>query len=318
MSRGGNTTARRLCAIATACWWIVAPAPTAAQPATPVRLRIEVPSTADHTPQPSYLYLPADFSASSAPMPLAVKLHTWSFDLEQRDTTVESEANARGWLLLAPNFRGRNDNPAACGSKLAQQDILDAVAWVRAHYPVDGHRIYLLGRSGGGFLTMMMAARHPATWAAASAWVGISDMRAWYNEHAGDDYGRMMRACYGGSPGDNENLTAVYGERSPLTYLESASPVPLDLAAGRSDSVVAFTHSLRAFQALAPGVVSDAEIAALARSGPGLGAPAPADTASDVLFGRRIFLRRTAGASRVTIFEGGHEWLASAAMAWLS
>jgi dipeptidyl aminopeptidase/acylaminoacyl peptidase len=297
---------------------MASPSPAFAQSASPAPRRIEVPSSADGTLQPALLYLPVSAASSSAPMPLVVKLHTWSFDLEQRDTTVESEANARGWLLLAPNFRGKNDNPAACGSALAQQDVLDAVAWVRGHYPVDARRIYLLGRSGGGYLTMLMAARHPAPWAAASAWVGISDMRTWYDEHAGDDYGRMMRACYGGAPGAGDSLAALYRARSPLAYLAPTGPVPLDLAAGRSDSVVAFTHTLRAFQALAPGVVSEAEFAALVRPGPGLGAPAPGDTASDVLFGRRIFLRRAAGASRVTIFDGGHEWLASAAMAWLS
>lgn len=287
----------------------------ATAPSAPGRHRIEVRSSADSTLQPAYLSLPPQ---QRPPAPLAVLLHTWSFDLEQRDSTVEAEARARGWILLAPNFRGRNDHPQACGSPVAQQDILDAVAWTRSHYQVDGRRIYVLGLSGGGYMTMLMAARHPDVWAAASAWVGISDLRDWYNAHSDDRYGEMMRACFGGGPADSDRTATEFRARSPLTHLTSRHRVPMDLAAGRYDSTVAASHTLRAFQALAPGVVTDADIDALVRQGPGLPRPAAADTANDPVLGRRIFLRRVAGASRVTIFDGGHEWVPRAAIAWLA
>jgi hypothetical protein len=92
----------------------------------------------------------------------------------------------------------------------------------------------------------------------------------------------------------------------------------MDLAAGRSDSIVSVSHTLRAFQALAPGLITDAEVDALIRPGPGLARPTLADTTSDPLVGRRIFLRRVAGPFRLTIFDGGHEWMPRAAMAWLA
>lgn len=284
-------------------------------PSTPGRHRFEVRSSADGSLQPSYVYLPTE---RGAPAPLAVLLHTWSFDLEQRDSTVEAEAERRGWILLAPNFRGRNDHPQACGSPAAQQDILDAVAWVRSHYSVDNRRIYLLGLSGGGYMTMLMAARHQDLWAAASAWVGISDLTAWYTSHSEDRYGEMMRACFGGSPTASDSTAREFQARSPVTHLSSRNRVPMDLAAGRSDSVVAASHTLRAFQLIAPGVVADADIDMLMADSPGLPAPAPADTTSDPLLGRRIFLRRVSGPSRVTIFEGGHEWVPRAAIDWLA
>lgn len=285
-------------------------------PKVPGRYRIDVRSTADSTLQPSYLYVP---ERKTAPAPLAVMLHTWSYDLEQRDTTVEHEAAKRGWLLLAPNFRGRNDHPGACGSPAAQQDILDAVTWVRSHYAVDGRRIYLLGLSGGGYMTMLMASRHPEPWAAASAWVGISDLNAWYTTHAGDRYGEMMRSCFGDAPGPGNAVEAEMRTRSPVTSLHRKVAVPMDLAAGRFDSTVAPSHTLRAFQLIAPGAVSDAEIEALLAPGTGLPKPSPVDTARDATFaGRRIYLRRRAGPHRLTIFEGGHEWLPSASVAWLA
>jgi len=282
---------------------------------SPGRHRIEVRSSADLSLQPSYVYLP---TRRAEPAPLAVLLHTWSNTLEQRDSTVEAEAEARGWILLAPDFRGRNDHPEACGSSVAQQDILDAVEWVRRHYAVDHRRIYLLGMSGGGFMTMLVAARHPDPWAAASAWVGISNLRDWYAAHSTDRYGEMMRGCFGGSPATSDHIDRAFQGRSPVTHLRARQRVPMDLAAGRSDSIVSVSHTLRAFQALAPGLITDAEVDALIRPGPGLARPTLADTTSDPLVGRRIFLRRVAGPSRLTIFDGGHEWMPHAAMAWLA
>ncbi len=289
----------------------------AVAPMNPGRHRVEILSSADGSMQPSYITVPEPRPAPER-APLVVVLHTWSFDVDQRQPELEAEAAARGWLLLAPNFRGRNDHPEACGSPLAQQDILDAVAWVRSRYPVDDRRIYVLGLSGGGFMTMLMAARRPDLWAAASAWVGISDLGDWYSAHREGDFGRMIRSCFGGTPDGNRAIANEMAARSPLRYISPRLKVPLDLAAGRSDTVVSIRHSLRAMQALAPHAVRDDEIALLLGSGPGLTRPAPSDTAADPLLGRRIFLRRQAGSSRITIFDGGHEWMARAAVAWLA
>lgn len=167
-------------------------------------------------------------------------------------------------------------------------------------------------------MTMLMAARQPGPWAAASAWVGISDLHEWYQAHSGDNYGEMMRGCFGGAPSDNDSIGGEYRARSPVTYLSPQLQVPMDLAAGRFDSTVAVSHTLRAFQLLAPGVIESEEINAMMGPGAGPSAPTAADTARDPAFGRRIFLRRTAGRHRVTIFEGGHEWLPHAAIAWLA
>ena len=190
---------------------------------------------------------------------------------------------------------------------MAQQDVVDAVAWVRSRYAIDERRIYVLGLSGGGFMTMLMTARHPDLWAAASAWVGIGDLGEWYAAHRDDTFGRMMRGCFGGAPADNDGAAAEARARSPIRYLNHRLRVPLDLAAGRYDSTVSITHSLRAMQAVAPTAVTDTEIALLTSAASGLLGPAPSDTASDALLARRIFLRRTVGKFRVTIFDGGHE-----------
>lgn len=276
------------------------------------RHRVEIRSTADGSLQPLWVRVPPALPYKATRHPLLVLLHTWSYDLDQDFPAVEAEAAARGWLFVQPNFRGRNDRPEACGSSLAQQDILDAVEWVKGHYPVDETRVYLLGFSGGAYMTMLMVSRHPEPWAAASAWGGISDLTQWYREHRGDDYGRMLRACLGGDPLGSAKSAAEASARSPLTYLSASLRVPLDLAAGIGDSDVAPQHTLRAFRSLAPSALSDKELRrALAK-------PRGSAVQQDAVFGRGVFFRRVAGQSRVTIFDGTHELIPWAAMIWLA
>jgi len=167
---------------------------------TSERTRVLITSTADGTDQPCYLTLPTEIENSPEPTPLVVLLHPWSFGLEHRQETFEAEAIRRGWILLVPDFRGTNDHPDACGSLKAQQDILDAVTWTKTQYDVDRRRVYVTGTSGGGHMTMLMAGRHPAVWAAASAWVGISDLAAWHLRHETTKYGEMLRKSCGGRP----------------------------------------------------------------------------------------------------------------------
>ena len=155
-----------------------------------------------------------------------MSLHTWSGGLEQRLPKMEQEAERRGWIYLFPHFRGPNSTPEACGSEMAQQDILDARNWVLKRYPVDKRRIYLSGASGGGHMTMLMAGRHPQAWTAASAWVGISDLAAWHKRHAKGRYGQMVRQSCGGPPGASDEVDRQYKLRSPLTWLGAGPPHP--------------------------------------------------------------------------------------------
>jgi dipeptidyl aminopeptidase/acylaminoacyl peptidase len=289
------------------------------------REKVYVPSSLDGARQPCYLTLPQNLGPNGPAAPLLVSLHTWSGDVEQRDSQMEKEAADRGWIYLWPHFRGPNSSPQACGSKLAQQDILDAVDWVVARYPVDRRRIYLTGASGGGHMAMLMAGLYPERWAAVSAWVGISDLAAWHARHARSRYGSMLRQCCGGAPGESDDVDEEYRRRSPMTWLHRAVDVPLDLAAGIHDGhrgSVPIGHTLQAFNAVARAQglqgVSDDEIAQLSREGGRLEDPRPGDEVEDASFGRRVYLRRIAGKARVTIFEGGHERIAHAAAQWLS
>jgi dienelactone hydrolase len=293
------------------------------------RKLVEVKSTADGSMQPSYLSVPEGYDPQGAAVPLLVNVHSWSGDLTQRAGELETAANARGWIFLAPNFRGPNNKPEACGSKLAQQDVLDAVEWAAANYRVDRKRIYLTGSSGGGHMTMLLAGTHPEVWAAASAWVGISDLAAWHRKHEKVRYGAMLRQVCGGAPGASAEVDEQYRLRSPLTHLAGAKDLPLDLAAGIYDGhagSVPVRHTLEAFNVVAKangdgpsgeGPIDEAMIGKLGSADWPAAAPTADDEPHDPTYDRTIYFRRTSGKCRVTLFEGGHERVDTAAIQFL-
>jgi dipeptidyl aminopeptidase/acylaminoacyl peptidase len=284
------------------------------------RQRFQFTSTADGTEQEAILILPDQLADAAVPM--VVHLHSWSADLNQR-SPLEQRVHDRGWIYLFPNFRGPNQTPQACGSPLAEQDILDAIAWVLERHRVDTERIYLTGASGGGHMTMLMAGRYPDRWRAASAWVGISDLVDWHRKHQGQRYGDMIEKCCGGAPGDSPEVDRQYAERSPLHVIAAAHQLPIDLLAGADDGhsgSVPISHSIRAFNRIAErngtAPVSQAEIEQLSKLGGRLADPLPGDVGFDPALGRDFFLRRRSGPARLTIFDGGHESIEAATMAW--
>lgn len=285
------------------------------------RKRIQFQSSADGSDQEAMLIVPALDAKSQEPVPLVVSLHSWSADLEQRNA-LEKLVHSRGWIYLFPNFRGSNSTPQACASTLAQQDILDSIAWVVDQQSVDEDRVYLAGTSGGGHMTMLMAARHPELWRAASAWVGISDLVIWHAHHRNQKYGKMIEQCCGGVPGASPEVDAQYRNRSPITYFSQARDVAIDISAGLKDGhegSVPISHSINAFNLIAKArgdrPVTNVEISQLSRPGK-LERAKPGDEGFDATFNRKYFLRRRSGNARLTIFDGGHEGIATATIAW--
>ena len=285
------------------------------------RKRIQFKSSMDGTIQEAILIVPGPTGKVQKPVPLVVSLHSWSADLTQRNA-LENLVHRRGWIYLFPNFRGANRTPQACASPLAQQDILDSISSVIDDYQVDGARIYLTGTSGGGHMTMLMAARHPNLWRAASAWVGISDLVKWHALHRNAKYGNMIEQCCGGVPGDSVEVDAQYKARSPITYLADARDVAIDICAGLKDGhegSVPISHSINAFNMIARArgdqLVTALEISQLSRPGK-LEQVKAGDEGFDPAFNRKYFLRRRSGNARLTIFDGGHEGIATATIAW--
>lgn len=283
-------------------------------------------STLDNEPQPILYWAPE--TATSQPTPLFVFLHSWSGNYKQDNSKWQKEAIARGWIYLHPDFRGANKSPKACGSKFARQDILDAIDFAQRTFNVDSSQIYLAGVSGGGHMAMLMAGHHPHRFTAVSAWVGISDLAEWYRFHVKDGkpqkYAQMILKSLGDAPGSSPEVDADYRDRSPLYHLHNVGDLPVDIFAGVHDGhtgSVPVRHSLMAFNEIAKAhsteLITEEEMQQLWENRK-LTTPLPSDAVTDSTLGREILLRRSSGASRMTIFDGGHESITAAAVVWLS
>jgi acetyl esterase/lipase len=284
--------------------------------------KIKYMSPADSTPQPALFYTPT----IRKPVPLLVALHTWSGNYVQRMSVPYAQwCIEKSWVFIHPNFRGPNRTPQATGSEMVVADILGAVDYAKAHANVDSSRIYLIGASGGGYTSLLMAGRAPDVWAGVSAWVPITDLRDWYFEcrrlkcdHADD----IAKSC-GGPPGTSPAIALEYKKRSPGTYLRKAVNVPLDINAGIRDGHhsggVPISHSLRAFNHVASEKdrISEEDIEYFAEK-----AQVPPHLKRDLAdpsYGKKPPLfRRTSGNARITIFDGGHEIIYEAALTWLT
>ena len=293
------------------------------------RLTVTIVSTKDHTPQKALFSCPPEAQADrpNEAVPLLVQLHTWSGNYKQCAPGIPSIVK-RGWAVVAPDFRGVNCRPEACASELAIQDILDAVDYARKHARIDPNRIYLLGASGGGHMSLMMAAKAPQLWAGVSAWVPVTDLVGWYAKHSQQkppsNYARMLEQVCGGPC--TSATEADYRARSPLFHLAAAKGVTLDINAGIHDGhtgSVPVDHTLRAFNVLAvANGLPEQQVPELAIESICREEQIPSSLAGqredDPDRSKQVLFRRVAGGARVTIFEGGHDIETEAALAWLS
>ena len=198
---------------------------------------IYVKSTLDGSMQPSLYYA----SPSKEKRPLLVGLHTWSYDRFNQVKNMPRYAEKYDFNLLLPEFRGPNlrENPdctKACGSIYAKQDIKDAIDYVLREYDnVDKDNILLLGASGGGHMSLMMAGFCPEYFKAIGAFVGITDVKRWKDENL--SYSDSIAACCSDDP--EEML-----RRSPVSYVDTIAKANLKIFHGKYDNSVPFRHSV--------------------------------------------------------------------------
>ncbi len=281
------------------------------------------PSSIDNSQQPSLVYAPKKVDGKR---PLLVALHTWSNDFLQEggqplfgDWCIQND-----WFMIHPNFRGKNKTAQSTGSDLAVRDIVSAVEYMTSEYDVDENRIYLVGVSGGGHMSLLMAGRHPEIWAGVSAWCPVTDIQAWWEQKSKDGperYAEEIERVLGGIPGSDLEATQQARYRSPISYLSSASNVSIDINHGIDDGrkgSVPFTHSLHAFNRIvsAEDAINEEDINNFYETQT---VPTHLKTSiKDPVYGRKIPLfRKTTSNTRITIFKGGHEIVHEAALNWL-
>ena len=113
-------------------------------------------------------------------------------------------------------------------------------------------------------------------------------------------------------------------KRSPLTYLERARDIPIDINHGirygrNNGDPVPISQSMRAFNLLAAPQdrLTDEEIEYFTRE-----AQVPTTLRSEVTDasygGLRVLFRRQSGNARITVFDGAHDKNTEAAFRWLN
>ena len=188
------------------------------------------------------LYLPSPELGHEGPRPLVYYVHggpqsqerpnfAWfSMPLIQILTLV-------GFAVFVPNVRGSTGYGLRYAKHVDRdwggQDRLDHVHAMTEVLPrderIDAGRAGVVGRSYGGYMTLMLAARHPELWSAAVDMFGPYDLLT-FMERIPETWKTYFALAVGDPERDGDFLV----ERSPRTYITDIS-CPLLVIQGQND-----------------------------------------------------------------------------------
>jgi dipeptidyl aminopeptidase/acylaminoacyl peptidase len=141
-----------------------------------------------------------------------------------------------GYIVIAPNYRGSSgygkqfqdaNRMDAGGAEL--QDVVDAAEFIKKSNYVDPKNIVLMGRSYGGYLTLMGVTKFPEEWSAAAPIVPFAN---WFTAYQNED--ATLQASdhqFMGDPVTNKDL---WMDRSPAMFVDKIK-APLIILAGGHD-----------------------------------------------------------------------------------
>lgn len=189
---------------------------------------------------PSYLTLPVGKAPKGLPMVLLVHGGPWGRDFWGYNATVQWLAN-RGYAVLQINFRastGYGKTFLNAGNHqwamAMEDDLFDGVAWAVKEGIADPKKVAIMGRSYGGYATLVGLTSSPDTFACGVDVVGptnlftlLSSMPAHWAAFRKQLLGRIGDPD---NPADQENLKRI----SPL-FSAAKIKVPLLIAQGGND-----------------------------------------------------------------------------------
>lgn len=146
----------------------------------------------------------------------------------------------QGYVVFSLDNRGTPRRGAAFGGALYGRqgtvevdDQLRGVAWLKSQPFVDQARIGVYGWSNGGYMTLMLLAKHDEAYACGVAGAPVTDW-ALYDTHYTERYMDLPKA--------NE---AGYREASVFTHVDGVGAGKLLLIHGMADDNVLFTNSTK-------------------------------------------------------------------------
>lgn len=270
---------------------------------------VETMSSVDGNVQKSY------FLTSSEKKPLLVSLHTWSGDFSQIDPLAKL-ALKYGWNYIHPDFRGANRTKNSCLSPFVITDIDDVIQFAINNSNVDVENIFIVGASGGGYVTLgsYLKTRHKIK--TFLSWVPISDLSAWYFQSlslSNEQYAKDILAC---TSLDSKALDVEAAKkRSPIYWeVPPKNNSRLEIFAGINDGhagggSVPISHSLLFFNWLVSeyglnnSQIDDFIFANLLTRGH------KTEKNYKKIGDREIIYQNLTPKVSITIFNGGHEML---------
>ena len=122
-----------------------------------------------------WLYTPEDYEPQGHPLPLVIFLHGASLcgnNLAKVRRYGTIDAVEKGKII--PTFIVAPQNP---GGNWKPERLNNILEWMKAHYPVDTTRVYVLGMSLGGYGTLDFVGTYPEKIAAAMALCGGTTLK---------------------------------------------------------------------------------------------------------------------------------------------
>jgi pimeloyl-ACP methyl ester carboxylesterase len=198
------------------------------------------------------MYLPAKALGFKGPRPLVYYIHGGPQGQERPDFAWFSMPliqflTLRGFAVFVPNVRGSTGYGLSYVKHVDRdwggQDRLDHVHAMTKVLPkdkrVDTKRAAVVGRSYGGYMTLMQAGLHPDLWKASCDMFGPYDLLT-FSERIPETWKPYFKIALGDPANPGERAFLV--ERSPKTHLQNMS-APMLVIQGRNDPRVVAAES---------------------------------------------------------------------------
>ena len=164
------------------------------------------------------------------------------------------EATARGYVVIAPEYRGSIGYGQAFYDAIDYggrevDDVVTAVDVLRSRYrQVDRSRIGIIGWSHGGLIALLSIFRNPRTFDAAAAIVPVANLLERLDRKGVEKQRALIDPAnrFGGPPSEQPE---VYRDRSPLFQIDRLR-IPLLVHVARNDEDVNIEEDMPLVEAL--------------------------------------------------------------------